>query len=384
MSVRVLVVDDSAVFGRVMKQALEAIPGVEIAGLCRAGSDALARMRAESCDLVTLDIEMPGLNGLDVLKAMRRENIKTSAIVVSSADDRAREMTMRALQLGALDLIPKPRNGADEDFQTLRDRLRPVIAAAVHRKEVQTILGRGSGTPSPVAVECGSVPVEEYGRRSGASRRTAAESAVARPAVGSEIAMPRRLAKPNMVLIGVSTGGPAALAQIIPALPADLRVPVLIVQHMPPLFTQTLAQKLDSSSGLCVSEAADGEIALPGHVYIAPGGKHLKVTAGRQHEIVLHTSADPPENNCRPAVDVLFRSAAEAFPGLSVAVVLTGMGRDGTAGLADLRAAGVFAIAQDELTCAVFGMPKEAIHAGVVDIIAPLPDIASEIVKAVR
>lgn len=196
--------------------------------------------------------------------------------------------------------------------------------------------------------------------------------------------MPRRLAKPNMVLIGVSTGGPAALAQIIPALPADLRVPVLIVQHMPPLFTQTLAQKLDSSSGLCVSEAADGEIALPGHVYIAPGGKHLKVTAGRQHEIVLHTSADPPENNCRPAVDVLFRSAAEAFPGLSVAVVLTGMGRDGTAGLAELRAAGVFAIAQDELTCAVFGMPKEAIHAGVVDIIAPLPDIASEIVKAVR
>ncbi len=191
-----------------------------------------------------------------------------------------------------------------------------------------------------------------------------------------------RALKPSMVLIGVSTGGPEALGRIVPALPATLAAPVLIVQHMPPLFTQTLAEKLDSVSRLRVKEAESGEIALPGSVYLARGGSHLKVTAGRRNEIVLRLTSDPPENNCRPAVDVLFRSAAAAFPGRSVAVILTGMGRDGTAGLGELYASGVVSIAQDEATSTVFGMPKEAIQAGLVDIVAPLGSIAAEIAKA--
>jgi len=379
MSVRVLVVDDSAVFGRVMKQALESIPDLEVAGLCRTGAAALERMRSEPIDLATLDIEMPGTNGLDVLMAMRREGIKTAAVMVSSADDHARELTMRALQLGALDFIPKPQgDGAEESVELLRERLIPIAAAAAHRKEVQTILRSGARKTVTLTAPPASIPVEEYGRNPVAP--------VLRVVHSQEIPRParrRRRAKPAMVLIGVSTGGPEALARIIPALPGTLRVPVLIVQHMPPLFTQTLAQKLDSSSALCVSEARDGETAVPGHVYLAPGGKHLKVVAGRQSEIVLRITGDPPENNCRPAVDVLFRSAANAFPGLCVAVILTGMGRDGTLGLRDLREAGVTAIAQDEGSCTVFGMPKEAIQAGVVDIISPLSSVASEIVKAV-
>jgi two-component system, chemotaxis family, protein-glutamate methylesterase/glutaminase len=355
MKIRVLVVDDSATFGRVMKQVLETIPCVDVAGLCRDGHQALERMRTTPLDLVTLDVEMPDMNGLDVLQAMKREGIKTTAIMVSAASDRARDLTLRALSLGALDFIQKPeRGGSEENAAALREFLAPILTAAAHQKEVQFIL------------------------RDGVSKVDSKP-----PETGLRVPLRPQVTKPALVLIGVSTGGPQALARIIPGLPANLRVPVLIVQHMPPLFTENLARKLDSCSGLHVKEAEDGEIALGGNVYIAPGGKHLKVTAGAQHEIFLRVTADPPENNCRPAVDVLFRSAAVAFPGRSVAVILTGMGRDGTLGLRELRAKGVFSIAQDEATCTVFGMPKEVIEAGLVDSVVPLTSIASEIVKAI-
>jgi two-component system chemotaxis response regulator CheB len=187
-----------------------------------------------------------------------------------------------------------------------------------------------------------------------------------------------------MVLIGASTGGTEALARVIPQLPAELELPVLIVQHMPPLFTQNLANSLNARSALAVQEAQNGEAATAGHVYIAPGGSHLKVASGSGKEILIRITTDPPENNCRPAVDYLFRSAAVAFPGRAIAVILTGMGRDGTLGLRLLKAGGCLSIAQNEATCAVFGMPKEAILAGVVDVVAPLDSIAAAIMKAVR
>jgi two-component system chemotaxis response regulator CheB len=368
MSVRVLIVDESAAYGRVMKDAFETIAGVEVSGLCRNGRIALDRMRAEAPDLVTLDIDSPVLDGLGVLETIRREGIKTAAIMVGAPDGCARGLTLRTRELGALDLVEKFQSGsAQENVRALRERLIPLVASAAHRKEVQTIL-RGAPATKPIAA--GPVAV-----RSGEPKRTSG------PECSHE---PVRRAKPAMVLIGVSTGGPEALTKLIPALPQDLRVPVLIVQHMPPLFTDGLAQKLDSCSALHVKVAETGETAQPGHVYIAPGGKHLKVMAGAQGEIVLRVTMDPPENNCRPAVDVLFRSAAVAFPGLCVSVILTGMGRDGTLGLRELRTSGTIAIAQDEASCTVFGMPKEAIVAGLVDIVAPLTSIASEIVKAVR
>lgn len=370
MSLRVLVVDDSAAFGRVMKQALETIPGVEVAALVRSGAAALERMRGDPPDLVTLDVEMPEMNGLAVLQAMHREGLKSATIMVSAASDRARDLTLHALELGALDFISKPQAGdARENLADLRQRLLPLVGAAANRKEVRAILHGASPKPAAPA----AIGVEEYGKKPAPRAFAPVEAPL----------ISRRRAKPALVLIGVSTGGPEALARVIPALPETLRVPVLIVQHMPPLFTETLARKLDSCSPLHVKEAEDGELALPGCVYLAPGGKHLKVAAGRSREMILRLSSDPPENNCRPAVDVLFRSAAAAFPGLSVAVVLTGMGRDGTLGLRELRQAGVFAIAQDEATCTVFGMPKEAIQAGMIDLVAPLGSIAGEIVKAV-
>jgi two-component system chemotaxis response regulator CheB len=370
MSVRVLVVDDSAAFGRVMKQALESIPGVEVVSVCRSGAVALDRLRSEHPDLVTLDVEMPEMSGLEVLQAMRADSPKLAVIMVSGATDRARELTLRALELGALEFLPKPQG--PESLESLRERLTPLLAAVAHRKEVTEILHGIPAKPEP-PLPAWFVPPD------------AQTAPVPQPPAGPPPVSHSRVrkSKPAMVLIGVSTGGPEALGRLIPKLPDSLRVPVLIVQHMPPLFTQTLAQKLDSCSQIRVKEAADGEVASRGYAYIAPGGKHLKVRAGLHGEIVLRTTSDPPENNCRPAVDVLFRSAAAAFPGLSVAVILTGMGRDGTQGLRELRGAGVVAIAQDEASCTVFGMPKEAIHAGLVDIVSPLGSIASEIVRAV-
>ena len=187
-----------------------------------------------------------------------------------------------------------------------------------------------------------------------------------------------------IVLIGVSTGGPGALAQLIPALPASLAAPVFVVQHMPPLFTKALAESLQLKSAIRVSEAVDGETASPGSVYIAPGGKQMKLAAGPKGDIVIQLTDDPPERNCRPSADYLFRSAANHFPGRSVAAILTGMGDDGTSGLRLLKRSACVTIAQDEASCVVYGMPREAVQAGVIDTVLPLDEIAVAIARAVH
>jgi two-component system chemotaxis response regulator CheB len=186
------------------------------------------------------------------------------------------------------------------------------------------------------------------------------------------------------VLIGVSTGGPGALTKLIPSPPADLGAPLFIVQHMPAMFTQALADSLNKKSAIRVKEAQDGETAQANCAYVAPGGRHMKLAAGAKGEIVVRIADDPPENGCRPAVDYLFRSAALHFPGRAVDAILTGMGNDGTDGLRMLKRGGCFSIAQDEASCVVFGMPKEAIQAGVVDAVVPLEMIGAAIVRSVR
>jgi two-component system chemotaxis response regulator CheB len=182
-----------------------------------------------------------------------------------------------------------------------------------------------------------------------------------------------------MVLIGVSTGGPEALARLLPAIPGDIGVPILIVQHMPPIFTKALAENLGTKCAVRVREAAQGESPEPNTVYIAPGGRHMRLGIERDQRPVLELTDDAPENNCRPAVDYLFRSAAERFPGRALAVILTGMGSDGTLGLRLLKRHGCFVIAQDEASCVIYGMPKAAVDAGVTDVILPLESIASRI-----
>jgi two-component system, chemotaxis family, protein-glutamate methylesterase/glutaminase len=350
---RVLVVDDTAVFRRIVSDALAGVPDVEVVGTASNGRLAMARIAALEPDLVTLDIEMPEMNGIEVLEAMTASGLSAGVIMLSSLTVRGGELTVRALELGAFDFLTKPEGGnAETNRALLRSRLQPMIRAFERRREIRTIL-RGNPSPSsPAAVQ----PPARGARRSG----------------------------PPLVLIGVSTGGPVALTRLLPSLPADLGAPVFIVQHMPAMFTQPLADSLDKKSALRVKEAQDGEVAQANYAYLAPGGRQMKLAAGAKGEILMRVTDDPPENGCRPAVDYLFRSAALNFPGRSVAAILTGMGNDGTEGLRMLKRSGCFSIAQDEASCVVFGMPKEAIQAGVVDSVAPLDMIGAAIVRSVR
>ncbi|MGD0298623.1 MAG: chemotaxis response regulator protein-glutamate methylesterase [Bryobacteraceae bacterium] len=364
MSTRVLVVDDTVVFRRIVSDALTGVAGVEVVGTASNGRLAMSRMAALEPDLVTLDIEMPEMNGIEVLEAMSRAGMNAGVIMLSSLTVRGGEMTVRALELGAFDFITKPEGGNTEaNLGYLRGRLLPMIQAFERRREIRTILSGGAAPPATEAVR---------------------PSVAAPPAILSRPARRLRRTGPPLVLIGVSTGGPGALAKLVPALPVDLDAPVFIVQHMPPMFTGPLAQSLDKKSALRVKEAQDGEAAEKNCVYVAPGGRQMKLAAGPKGEIRLCITDDPPENGCRPAVDYLFRSAALHFPGRSVAAILTGMGNDGTDGLRMLKRSGCFSIAQDESSCVVFGMPKEAIQAGVVDTVAPLDMIGAAIVKSVR
>ena len=361
MSTRVLVVDDTVMFRRLIQDALAAVPGVEVVGTASNGKLALSRIAALQPDLITLDIEMPEMNGLEVLEALGPAGLKSGVIVLSSLTVRGGEMTVRALELGAFDFLTKPDRGTPaENLAHLRNRLSTIIQAYERRRKVRVLLGRNAEKLERIEIP----PAPAKAADQPLARRT------------------RRGAP--LVLIGVSTGGPAALAKVLPALPGDLGAPVVIVQHMPAMFTQPLASSLDRRSAIRVKEAEDGEIARPNWAYVAPGSKQMKLVAGQRGEVVLRITDDPPENGCKPAVDYLFRSAALQFPGRAVAVIMTGMGRDGTAGLRMLKRGGCFSIAQDEASSVVFGMPKEAIATGLVDKVTALDRIAGDIVRSVR
>ena len=370
---RVLVADDAVLFRRLLADVLSSFPGVEVVGSAANGRIALQKVRELKPDLLTLDIEMPEMDGLAVLDALGSSGERgLDVIVLSAVSRRGGELTMRALERGAFDFIAKPEAAhPDQGRQALLAELAPRIRAVAHRREVRSILGSESsrgrqGPPVPV-VASGSIPVQP-------SRETIATRM-------QRVACP---AMPEMVLIGVSTGGPVALARLLPGIPADLGVPILIVQHMPPVFTKSLADSLAAKCAVRVQEAAQGDLPRPNTAYIAPGGRQMRLEVGPGGQPVIELTDDPPENNCRPAVDYLFRSAAHRFPGRAMAVILTGMGSDGTLGLRLLKRHGCFVIAQDEASCVVYGMPKAAVEAGVADLVLPLGEIAGRIAATVR
>jgi two-component system chemotaxis response regulator CheB len=359
------VVDDSLVFRKVVSEALDGIADVEVIGTASNGKFALARVVERKPDLMTLDVEMPEMDGLEVLKAVRERGLDVGVIVVSALTMRGGALALKALELGAFDFITKPADGSIEaNRAAVRAALVPRIKACAQRRELQSILRRrGDKGPSRPP----SVPL-------------------APRALTPVVERMRQLAKalkPEMVVIGVSTGGPNALGVMLPRLPADLNVPIFIVQHLPPLFSQVLASSLDARCSIRVKEAVDGEVAGPNVAYIAPGGKQMKVVSADGKKVVRITD-DPAENNCKPSVDYLFRSVAHTFPGRATAAIMTGMGGDGTLGLRLIKRHGGVVLAQDEASCVVFGMPKSAIDAGVVDIVTPLDGMADEIRKAVK
>jgi two-component system, chemotaxis family, protein-glutamate methylesterase/glutaminase len=364
---RVLVADDSSLFRRVMTDVLGALPDVEVVGQAPNGKLALQKIRDLRPDLVTLDLEMPELDGLGVLEALRDDPQRPAVIVISAGTHQGGRLTMQALQKGAFDFVTKPATtGAEQSRAALTAELAPRLKALSLRLGVRNII-RGNADRRPVAPQA-SAP---------------AASAPPLTSVGQRMARLAGGATPDLVVIGVSTGGPNALAALLPALPGQLGVPVLIVQHMPPVFTHSLAESLDSKCALTVREAADGNLVAPNTVLIAPGGRQMRLACAPDGRWVVQITDDPPENNCRPAVDYLFRSVARHAPGRALAVILTGMGSDGTEGVRLLKQGGCSVLAQDEASCVVYGMPKAVVDAGLADAVLPLTSLAGRIATLV-
>ncbi len=371
MILKALVADDSIVFRRLIAEVLGSFPNVQVVGTVPNGKLAVQRVRELRPDLLTLDMEMPEVDGLGVLDALREAGDGVAVIVVSALTKQGGRLTIRALEKGAFDFITKPDSASPEESrEAIRNELAHRIRALTHRLEIRNILQAKRTAPT------------------GALAETQADRPAGKPGALAEISgRMNRLtsaARAEMVLIGVSTGGPNALARILPEIPGNIGVPLLIVQHMPPVFTQSLAESLSPRCAVRVREASHGEVIKAGVAYIAPGGRHLRLAPGQDGERLVQITDDPPENNCRPAVDYLFRSVANNFPGRAMAVILTGMGSDGVLGLRLLKRRGCYVIAQDEATSVVFGMPKAAVEAGVADVVLPLEAIAGRITSAVR
>ncbi len=364
-NIRVLVVDDTVTYRKIISDVLAAIPGIDVVGTAANGKIALDKIERLRPDVLTLDLEMPEMDGLEVLRRLQQTGGDVGTIVLSGTSTQGAKSTMTALELGAFDFVAKPTgSNIEENARMLRQDLRPKIEAFARQRHVQGIL-HGCSPPPPVAMPAPpSTDEDDVARR---MRRIVS--------CGS--------GQVDAVAVGISTGGPQALNRMLPQLPAELPVPVLIVQHMPPMFTKSLADDLDKRCKLTVREAVDGQVVAPGQVLIAPGGKQMKVVdEGGQASISI--SDDPPENSCRPSVDYLFRSVTRAYGPNALGVIMTGMGNDGAQGCRQMKQRGATIIAQDEDTCVVFGMPREPVEEGIVDIVAPLDDIATEIVRLVR
>ncbi len=362
-----LVVDDTIVYRKIVGDILKEIPGVEVVGTANNGKIALSKIKALQPDLITLDIEMPEMTGIEVLQHLQSLSCIPKTIMLSTLTRQGSEMTIKALELGAFDFIPKPDEGTmAQNLARVKEALTPIVAAIKSQKDIvhnlrKKITRRQAPRTQPapdLQTRTGSAAYAPAGRR---TRST------------SEI-----------VGIGISTGGPNALTKMVPMLPADFKVPILIVQHMPPMFTASLANSLNNKSPLAVKEAQDGDTLAAGTIYIAPGGRQMKIVAGSDGiSRKIKITDDPPENSCKPSVDYLFRSIARHYVGRSTAVIMTGMGSDGSKGLVRIKENGGIIIAQDEASCTVFGMPKQPIENGLADVIAPLDRIADEIVKTV-
>jgi len=369
---RVLVVDDTIVYRRILTSIIEEIAGAEVTATAPNGKIALAKMETLEVDLVLLDVEMPVLDGLKTLEVMHERFPEVGVIMVSGANTTAASTTIRALERGALDFVPKPEGGNMEESQRqLTQHIRRLIQLFQTRRALRS-------TRKPVAARPGVVPAIERTRPAAAPAK-----AVTAPRPVLERYAGKRLSRIDVVVIGVSTGGPNALKEVIPKLTTALNVPVLIVQHMPPLFTASLADSLNRKSTLEVREAQDGDPVLPNTVLIAPGGKHMVIrtepNASGGPGFIVALNENPPEQNCRPSVNVLFRSVSTYFGGKILAVVMTGMGEDGCEGVRAMKRQGCICLTQEESTCVVYGMPRAVDEAGLSDDRVPLDQLAERI-----
>lgn len=335
--IRVLIVDDSAFMRHTISRHLEADSDITVVGSARDGLDALDKIASLKPDVVTLDVEMPRMDGLTALKRIMAEH-PTPVVMLSSLTQRGASTTIRALMRGAVDFVPKP--AANIDIHTVMEDL---IAKVKTAADTRSSMSRVAKTTSPASV----APTTRLGLR------------------------PFRDGDP-VIVIGASTGGPRALQRVLSGLPSELSAAVAVVQHMPPGFTQSLAQRLNESSALIVQEATDGDRLAQGLVLLAPGDFHLQFSDNGR----ITLDQGPRRNHVRPAVDVTMESAAQYYGPAVIGVVLTGMGADGTDGARHIKATGGLVIAEHETTSMVYGMPRSVVEAGLADQVVPLPEVA--------
>ena len=349
--IRTLIVDDSVFYRGILTDLLNKTGGVELLGSAANGEHALAKIKQYQPDLVTLDVEMPGMDGVSVLREIRRLFPQMLVVMISSATKSSAKVTIEALEEGALDFIEKPDAGnPDENERLLYRQLRRIISIV----ETKILLKSARNPQAAVTLPSRSPAVSE-------------------------------LHKIDILAIGVSTGGPGALPRVLEKLPVNLGIPVIIVQHMPAMFVSVLVETLGRKSPLPVVEARSNMALEAGKVYLAPGGKQAKVVrAPVSGESVILLTDDPPENFCRPSVDYMFRSLAFVYGASVLAVIMTGMGRDGVSGMELLKAAGASCFAQDRESSVVFGMAMEACKAGVVDEVLPLAELGEAIMRRIR
>ncbi|GEN33610.1 MULTISPECIES: protein-glutamate methylesterase/protein-glutamine glutaminase [Aneurinibacillus] len=366
--IRVIVIDDSAFMRKVIGDLLEQDSAIQVVAKGRNGSEAIELIRKWSPDVVTLDVEMPVMNGLEALEKIMKET-PLPVVMLSSLTQQGTNETIRALEMGAVDFVPKPSGAISLDLHRVETELIEKVKAAARIK-----ISRLLRTPPSAA-----------GKRSlsytSVNNKTTDEVWRGKMPVGEM----RKGKIENVVAVGTSTGGPKALQVFLKGLPQDFNGSLVIVQHMPPGFTKSLAQRLNSLCQIEVSEAEDNQTLQSGHAYIAPGNYHMEVKQRADGELYISLNQEQPRGGHRPSVDRLFESLSHIRHPAKYAIIMTGMGSDGTAGLKKLKETGVrTVIAEDESTCVVFGMPRAAIQAGTVDIVAPLHEISAQLMRCLH
>lgn len=348
MSLKVMIVDDMVIYRKILSDVVGRFDDMEVVGVASDGAMALKKLESTPVDMVLLDVFMPVMGGLETLKEIRKRFPHTHVIMISGAASKDAGIVLKALENGALDFIPKPGGNAFEENVLILEEAIGRIVKIVKLRQKKTGAGEPGAAPAPV---------------SPAQVRDTAYAPV-----------PKSF---SILAVGVSTGGPAALKKIIPHIPANFPIPIVMVQHMPAIFTKSLAQMLDDISKVKVVEARDGEQLEKGKVLLAPGGKHL-VLKKKNGKVLVKFYDGQPENGCKPAVDVLFRSVAECYGQQGImALMLTGMGADGMEGVKVLKKKGCYCITQSEETCLIYGMPRAVYEIGLSDAQVDLESIAT-------
>ncbi len=354
--IKVLIVDDSAFMRKALTRMLESDPEIKVVAVARDGEEGISLLKKLKPDIVTLDIEMPRMGGLEALKIIMEE-MPTPVLIVSSLTEEGARITLDAMDLGAVDYIPKNLGGAALGVMRIQQDLIRKVKTFAGKKVTRLAAPKKVTTEriQPLSIPKGHIPE--------GARKTIQKTAV--------------------VAIGTSTGGPKALQEVLPKLPADFPAAVLVVQHMPKAFTGPFAERMDSLCNLPVREARHGDVVLPGEILIAPGGVHMRVVRRKPTEVNVELTSEPKENPYKPSADVMMLSVAEVYPGRSLGVIMTGMGADGMKGMMAIKLRHGRTIAQDEETSIIYGMPKAVVDAGAADKVVPLGQIAGEILNMI-